>query len=692
MSSTPFKIEGGKPYDLAGTASSGAALPFDTTKLSDGVHTITASIDRSTGGQQSVSAAMTVANGGPQPEPTEPPPTGEIGADQVHLAWVGDTATTLNVVWRTRDPGADSTVQFRPVGTPSWMSAAGAIRPSGTDGALHEVALTGLTPSTGYEYRVAAGGGTWSEVFVTRTGPAGAGDFEVVYLADTGIIGRADGLTTGTAQMIDEVDALDPLAVLLGGDYAYFDSETRYSDLDGAIDAWFNQMQPIGARSPMMVSYGNHEIFLDEGFDPWASRFPTPAGFDGRRFYSFDVGDVHFVSILAASDSQVLSSGAMAWLEQDVLAAYADGARWVIPFFHVSPFADGFVHPANLGLREQLGPLFERLEIDLVLTSHDQSYERTYPLEDVPGSNSPTSTSKVCYTKADGVTYMKVSPAGKLSNKTDDFSRFTTHPAPPWIASRDDTMHHVARLSVHDEGSIAVEVLGFSGDGARPIVVDEFQYTTGSCAPELTFDVGAIELTGGAAGTVSAPVQLDVVGGQATGYSISDDATWLTVDGVDASTPSSVTLRADPTGLTPGIHRATVTASAPGYISDRLEVTFVVSGAQDVLFSSSSDRSGPLRLHDATVSGNIYAFVSPDNNIVRVRFYLDDPSMVGTPFKTEGGKPYDLAGTATTTGAALPFDTTKRSNGLHHVTAAIESTDGTTRVVTVEFTIQNGSP
>jgi hypothetical protein len=31
-------------------------------------------------------------------------------------------------------------------------------------------------------------------------------------------------------------------------------------------DAWFNQVQPIASRSPMMPTYGNHEVSLDETY------------------------------------------------------------------------------------------------------------------------------------------------------------------------------------------------------------------------------------------------------------------------------------------------------------------------------------------------------------------------------------------------------------------------------------------
>lgn len=314
--------------------------------------------------------------------------------DQIHLAWVNDPATTLTVVWRTYSTSTPSTVEYRAVGETSWKTATGALRPSGTTGTLHEVTLTSLKPSTEYEYRVRGDNSIWSDVYQTRTAPTlGPADFSAIYFADTGLIGRADGLTDGTQQIINEIDKLDPLLLLGGGDYAYYNTDKRFGTLENTIDEWFNQWQPVLSESPIMPTYGNHEIRLEEKFQNWANRFPTPNGFDNRRNYSFDVGDVHFVSILSQEEQKGLSTGQLNWIEQDILAAQSRGQRWIIPYMHAGPFGDGKNHPSNRAVRAQLGPLFEKLDVDLVIYSHDQAYERTYPLINVPSTNSRTSSS-----------------------------------------------------------------------------------------------------------------------------------------------------------------------------------------------------------------------------------------------------------------------------------------------------------
>ncbi|MGH2657153.1 MAG: purple acid phosphatase family protein [Actinomycetota bacterium] len=467
MSGTPTKTENGAPWDFAGTASNGSALPTDTRLWSNGSHTIHARVDTASG-VETISATFGVSNSGLP--------------DQVHLAWVEDPSATLTVVWRAWHPSTPSEVQYRPVGQTPWATVVGAPRPSGTTGTLHEATIRSLAASTAYEYRVRGDNGTWSDVFTAHTAPsAGPGTFDFVYVADTGLSGRTDGLATGTEQVVEEIAALSPLLVLAGGDYAYYNTDKRYGTLNNTIDAWFNQMAPIATASPLMPTYGNHEVLLSEGFSPWAARFPTPEGLDSRRNYSFDIGDVHFVSILAVHNSQGLTEAQLQWIEEDIEAAQAAGQRWIIPFFHVSPFSDGSAHPSNLELRAQLGSLFEGLDVQLAIASHDQSYERTYPLRDVPATNTRTSSSTTCYTMSDGVTWMKVSPGGKLSNTNGNFSQFKTDPPPSWVAFRDNTMHHFSRVQVFAAGVLRVTTYGVVGDGTPPQVIDTFEYRDGTC-------------------------------------------------------------------------------------------------------------------------------------------------------------------------------------------------------------------
>jgi hypothetical protein len=306
---------------------------------------------------------------------------------------------------------------------------------------------------------------------------------------------------------------------------------------------------------------------------------------------------------------------------------------------------------------------------------------------DVPASNTPTSTGKRCYTMDDGVTWVKVSPGGKLSNKNGDFSQWRTEPPPAWTAFRDNTMHHFSRLVVSAEGVMRLDTYGVVGDGTPPVIIDSFEYRE-TCPAELVMEEDELQF-GVVAGGIAADqtVSLSAADESAASFALEVDAPWLEVTPTAGSTPTDFTVSVDATGLAPGIHTGAIRASADGYVSDEVRVTLAV---RDLVVSMSPDRSSPVPLESASVGGNVYVFTTPDIGVDRVRFWLDNPTMSGSPRKTESNGPFDFAGSAAD-GTANPFNTSTLSNGTHSITAALDLVDGTPQVVTRSFTVSNGS-
>lgn len=498
-------VDENAPWDLSGTEPSGDAMAWNTaggtTALSEGTHTITAVAYNSSGIElASVSAGFTIDN--------DPPPV----QGQVHLSWTHDPSTTMTVVWHTDQTSTPSEVRYRASGTSDWTPETGGLKTSGVAGTLHEVEITGLTAVTSYQFQVADDGGGWSAARTFRTAPEASGTFDFLYFADTGLAGRTDGLGVGVLQSISAMDALDPDLLLPGGDYAYnatgqcAQSDGRFDigavGLNQAIDQWFTQMDPLINDVPMMPTYGNHEVLLCEGFPAWADRFVTPRGVagpdpgplnpannpppvDDRGSYSFDVGAVHFISLLAVTENSALDTNVFDWLEADIEQATAAGADWIIPYFHATPISHGQNHDHNFALRNQLAPLFEEHEIPLVLFSHDQSFERTFPLTGLANGGAPitpTSGSLSCYTGTDpGVVWLKVSPSGKHSNKSGSFSPWLGGAPPPsWVARSNNTLHHFTRVAASPT-ELRVRTYGHDGLGSPAAVIDDFSIK-GSCS------------------------------------------------------------------------------------------------------------------------------------------------------------------------------------------------------------------
>jgi N-acetylneuraminic acid mutarotase/glucose/arabinose dehydrogenase len=150
----------------------------------------------------------------------------------------------------------------------------------------------------------------------------------------------------------------------------------------------------------------------------------------------------------------------------------------------------------------------------------------------------------------------------------------------------------------------------------------------------------------------------------------------------------------DTTKLPDGAHSITARFDLPDGTNQVVTSTFTVNNGvanpYDLKVSTSPNRSGAVSLNGQTVSNNIYVFSSPTAGVSRVRFWLDNPSMTGTPTKIEKGAPFDFAGTETN-GTAKPFNTTTLSDGPHSITASIEPPTGTPTIITANFTVDNSN-
>ena len=381
------------------------------------------------------------------------------------VRWVGDSRRNPALARIRRCGGGEG-------GDWSEWPAATQRRP-GSHGWLHVAELRGLEPDCRYELCVSCDPGcetAFSEPFALRTAPASR-DARVtaVFLCDVGLAGRPDGTSEAVPEIARAIASADPLCVLGGGDYVYADRDGRYFDPADAIGAWIEQMQPLLRGRAFLVQLGNHEVELVERIDDWRPRLScgrrSPSGLSG----SFDFGPMHCVGLHAPGRAP--SSADLAWLEADLQGEAARSAAWRVVFQHAPIFAHGRSHPARPELRA-LMPIFDRLGVDLHLSGHDQSFERTHPLRADGSVAAPLARAdgEMRYAAGAGVVYAKVSPAGKHSDRGRGFSVLPLE-AGPEIAARSDQGHHWARLEA-DARELCLRVDALSGPGAEVDCVD----------------------------------------------------------------------------------------------------------------------------------------------------------------------------------------------------------------------------
>ena len=107
-----------------------------------------------------------------------------------------------------------------------------------------------------------------------------------------------------------------------------------------------------------------------------------------------------------------------------------------------------------------------------------------------------------------------------------------------------------------------------------------------------------------------------------------------------------------------------------------------------VLFSTVPERTDPISLAGALVSGPVYVFTVPERPVERVHWHLDDPGMTGPPYQTEYNAPYDFAGGSVATPRA--FDASDLAVGPHSIGAVLVWADGEPTSITAAFSVSSG--
>jgi hypothetical protein len=231
----------------------------------------------------------------------------------------------------------------------------------GGSGAHHSVVVTGLNPSSSYTYHVVTNGDASSEAELV-TAPAQGGERVkfVVY---------GDNRTDGDAHrlVVDGIAGEGPDFLVNTGDLVDASS-------NGEWQLFFDIEYDLLRRVPLMPTLGNHEA-NSGGTGRFAELFPMGdnAVFSGR-VYSQDFGDVH----IAILDSNGSMSDQAAWLEKDLTAAEARGAKHEFIAMHQGAFSGSkaIMHGSNEDAQKYIVPIAHRHPVDALFAGHDHFYER----------------------------------------------------------------------------------------------------------------------------------------------------------------------------------------------------------------------------------------------------------------------------------------------------------------------------
>jgi 3',5'-cyclic AMP phosphodiesterase CpdA len=275
--------------------------------------------------------------------------------------------------------------------------------------------LIGLRPGVEYLY-AALHDGAQPEFGTFRTVPRGRTAFTFTSFGDQGTptLGKRyvppAGVTLANPPFVNDnlgspaagdttlgVERLRPSFHLFNGDLCY--ANLSVDRVRTWWDFWSNNSRSARNR-PWMPSPGNHENELGNGpigYRAYQTYFALPRA-EGQTdvtrglWYAFTAGSMRVISI--ANDDVVYQDGGnsyvhgysagaqKAWLERELAAARGDRTiDWIVVCMHqVAISSVDMFNGADLGIREEWLPLFDRYGVDLVVCGHEHHYERSHPI------------------------------------------------------------------------------------------------------------------------------------------------------------------------------------------------------------------------------------------------------------------------------------------------------------------------
>jgi hypothetical protein len=303
--------------------------------------------------------------------------------------------TTMTVRFRTDSP-VNAEVSISPDAKTFTRT-----KKTGAASTEHTILIDSLTANRAYYYRVKTGTTTLSDsTYFFKTAPA-VGSSEKFRFWSLG-----DMYPGVTQERVYEA-----FLKYNGATYTNFlmtvGDNTYNGGSDGGFQSNFFDVYQKGTflrQSPLFMGIGNHDYGGYPHVQDWPEMgyyqiFNLPAKGElggvpsgSEAYYSFDYGNVHFVSLdsfARGRDEKLLTdpgSEQMAWLIKDLQNTKQ---RWKIVYFHHAPYTRGTYDSdvwENLKQpRLVVTPILEKYGVDVVLSGHSHVYERSKPIKGYTG-------------------------------------------------------------------------------------------------------------------------------------------------------------------------------------------------------------------------------------------------------------------------------------------------------------------
>ena len=297
------------------------------------------------------------------------------------------TSSSVIIKWRT-DEATDSLVRYGLDHDPDGLTLSATNSTSTTE---HAVQLTGLSADVKYFYSVGSSsalqlaGGDRDHFVVTAPVPGTAKPTRIWVIGDSGTADRSARAVRDA--FLNFTGSRDPDLWIMLGDNAYEDGTD--AEYQAAV---FETYPQVLRKIVLWPTLGNHDGSTADSTtesSPYYDIFSLPRNGEAggvasgtEAYYSFDYGNMHFIVLDSYETDRSPDGAMMTWLARDLAA---NDKEWIIAFWHHPPYSrgsyDSNTQRRSIALRQNAVPLLERYGVDLVLSGHSHSYERSYLID-----------------------------------------------------------------------------------------------------------------------------------------------------------------------------------------------------------------------------------------------------------------------------------------------------------------------
>ena len=176
------------------------------------------------------------------------------------------------------------------------------------------------------------------------------------------------GCDDAAKKTVKNMQNKNPEIVIANGDLSYKKS----------AECWLDIIQPL--KSKMKISMGDHEYSDTTGNATGViNQYLKPLNLQ-KTYYSFDINNVH-VTVMDPFIDFKPSSAQYQFIDNDLKTASTNpNIDWIFAVQSTPMYTSPSKHPADFIITDIYYPLFDKYDVDLVLSSDNHNYQRTFPL------------------------------------------------------------------------------------------------------------------------------------------------------------------------------------------------------------------------------------------------------------------------------------------------------------------------